>query len=278
MVYDGKKSWAFAMSTFFMIKIIGTGVKDYFKELGAMYEAKKTKFEAIKLQQAMSKLPSVETRSNNWVEMLLLPLFRQFYYLFFEPTKVYFLNAPLWACGYQGMDIVDVCSRMTGISSKNLVFLPEMCEEHINKEMHGYTVCVLAVFFTLIVVKSVPVIKYICDKLHDQRGLDRQAMLTMEQGRLAAYNTSVKDLKNKDANYNRRWTMLRHQKALNTLNIVWNKLQSKANLSIKVEEIMAVVQDFQQYLAPAPPPALIENSTSVLLSEDSEDEYVCPHI
>jgi hypothetical protein len=207
--------------------------------------------------------------------LLILPLLRPFYYLFFVPTKVYFLNAPFWAGGYQGIDILDVCSSMTGISSNHLVFLPEMCEERINNEIHGYTVFVLAVIFTLLVVKSGPVIKYIYDKLHEQRGLDRQAMLTMEQGRqgrLDAYNASVKDSKNKDTANKRRWTTLRHQKALESLEVVWRQVQSKASLTIKVEGIMAVVQDFQQYLAPTPPPALFENSTSVLLLEDSDYE------
>ena len=94
---------------------------------------------------------------------------------------------------------------MTCISSKHLLLMGEMCHERIGQEIHGYTVFVFAVIFTLLVVKSVPLLKYIYDKMHEHRGLDREAMLTIEQGRLDAYNVFKKDPKNKDIAAKRRW-------------------------------------------------------------------------
>ena len=259
VVYDAQKYHAFAMSTLDLLRIVGRATKDYFQQLGKFYKNEKTKFEAIKLaKMADATFPTVpagsKTKTFSAVEWVILPITRPFYAVFFLCTKMYFLNAPFWAGGYQGIDLIDVCASMTGISTKHLVFLGDMCDERIHHEIHGYTVFLITVLVTVGFLKGAPLLKYLVDRWYDQRNKDREAVLEMENHKAQAFHCLMNDRKKREAALKGRWTKTRHQEALSSLSRIAGIVDGRVAGTAKLENIQGVVHTFRPYTEAAPPP------------------------
>ena len=79
-------------------------------------------------------------------------LFRPIYELVFVIVRSYLLHAPKRAGGYEGIDRIDVCSQITGISSTHLVRTPELCDERIDAYVHGFAVIVTTALTVFLVV------------------------------------------------------------------------------------------------------------------------------
>ena len=249
------------MSSFELVKIIGSASQQYFKYLGNRYKQKKSDFEEIKLKQMM--MQSTPKKQSNWIDFLVLPLIRPFYQLLFMSVKVLVLNAPFWLGGYQGIDMIDVCSSLTGISTKHLVFLGEMCDERISQEIHGYTVVIITILVVLVVFYSLPIIKYLyekrCEQLLLQRehetsivNLQREHETSIENLHINTVQNAMNTRKRRESYCRGMWTKDRHKNAISTLETIEIVINTKDKDVNKMKIIKGAMDKFSQWWSPLP--------------------------
>jgi len=60
----------------------------------------------------------------------------------FAVVKLFLLSAPKFFGGFEGVDLLDVCSQITGVSSVLLLKTPAICDERLDTFIHGKAVIV----------------------------------------------------------------------------------------------------------------------------------------
>ena len=238
------------MSSFDLVKIIGSASKQYFQSLGIRYKQKKSDFEEIKLKQMM--MQSTPKRQDNWIDFFIMPLIRPFYQLLFMSVKVLVLNAPFWLGGYQGIDMIDVCSSLTGISTKHLLFLDEMCDERISQEIHGYTVVIITILVVLVVFYSLPIIKYLYEKRCEQLLLQREHETSIVTLQISTVQNAMNTRKRQEAYRRGKWTKDRHKNAISTLETIEVVVNTKDKDVNKMKIIKGAMVKFSQWWSPLP--------------------------
>jgi len=103
------------------------------------------------------------------------------FFLLRWPVKNYLVHAPSWAFGFGGLDELDQCSRITGVSSSNLAkWGGEFCAERLDTFYNGQTVLVLV---GLVAVFSRDIAGWVLTKRRGRRppGSAQQGALTNAQ-------------------------------------------------------------------------------------------------
>jgi len=83
------------------------------------------------------------------------------YLAVFWLVKSFLLHAPALFGGFEGIDSLDVCSQITGISSTLLVKSPDLCDERISTYVHGKAVIVSTALLVLAAVYSLSFVRFL---------------------------------------------------------------------------------------------------------------------
>ena len=77
-----------------------------------------------------------------------------FYQLVFRAVKSFILHAPKFFGGFEGIDLLDVCSSITGVSLTLLLRSPDICNERLDTYIHGKAVIATTALVVLAIVHS----------------------------------------------------------------------------------------------------------------------------
>ena len=77
-----------------------------------------------------------------------------FYQLVFRAVKSFILHAPKFFGGFEGIDLLDVCSSIIGVSSTLLLRSPGICNERLDTYIHGKAVIATTALVVLAIVYS----------------------------------------------------------------------------------------------------------------------------
>lgn len=81
----------------------------------------------------------------------------------FVLVKIYIISAPKICGGFEGVDLLDICSQITGVSSTLLVKSPDICDERIDTYIHSRAVIVTTALVSFCLFYSFPLLKFIVD-------------------------------------------------------------------------------------------------------------------
>ena len=81
------------------------------------------------------------------------------YALIFSLVKSFILNAPTLFGGYEGIDYLDVCSQITGVSSSLLIKNADICDERISTYIHSRCTIVITAIIVLVLSYSFTIFK-----------------------------------------------------------------------------------------------------------------------
>ena len=153
-----------------LVQIGFSTARQYFSSIGNFYNDG----EAVKMQPQMLQPSAPKPVSITWIEYIFLPITMPFYNMLYMGVKALVLNAPSWMGGYQGIDTIDVCSSLTGISTKHLVSLPDVCQERLEQKIHGYSVVVIAILVIIVFYYLAPITRYVHDKWCEEKQRQRE--------------------------------------------------------------------------------------------------------
>ena len=83
------------------------------------------------------------------------------YHLIFSLVKSFMMNAPSFVGGYEGIDYLDVCSHITGVSSTLLIKNTDICDERVDTYLHGRTTIVVTAIVVFLFCHSFSLVKFI---------------------------------------------------------------------------------------------------------------------
>lgn len=209
-----------------LVKIGFSTARQYFSSVGNFYNDG----EVVKIQPQMLQPSAPKPVSISWIEYIFLPITMPFYNMLYMGVKALVLNAPSWMGGYQGIDTIDVCSSLTGISTKHLVSLPDVCQERLEQKIHGYSVVVIAILVIILFYYLAPITRYVHDKWCEEKQRQREHEQLMIGKKIAAINLLTKRPSISYSNGKR--INFRIQKGGGRANAKWKKEHNAAALAI----------------------------------------------
>ena len=172
--------------------------------------------------------------------------------------QTFVLNAPFWLGGYQGIDTIDVCSRITGISTKHLVMLPEMCDETIQQEIHSYTIVFITIIVVSLIFYSMPIVKYLYEKRLEEKEKQRKHEKEVLEKQISTVEKAMNKQKGQLAYQKGKWTKERHACAISTLETIETVMNTKGKENNRMLVISTAMDKFREWWSPPKRVAMLE--------------------